>query len=419
MCQTATLVIALVALTAGGAHAATATARLHPHTTAASSAQTTRHATHSRRHAAPAHTRTQTEPRTTRKPTPREAGRTAGLAIRRELAQKHPARRDVAFRVEPMRAAFRPQSEGALRSREETRAAVPTEVASASPVFPLPPAHAEETASAEKLQQPEASARNQPRAATTKRIAPPAPDTEIPDSETPDAETRDAETLDAPPEQASLRVPLHGNPAPLRGSLESLERQNARLDAEGLERIEDESDLVDRIARKLLVPIPASSALTVNAELSATHRYCRPWTALFLTDLSRAHEAAFHRPLEVSSAVRTMEYQKHLMEINGNAAPAEGDIVSPHLTGATIDIAKDGLSRSEIAWMRRRLLVLEAAGKIDVEEEFRQACFHITVYKTYTPPRTPHPAIESGSGSAGPRRHKAADPSSAVAAQGL
>ena len=287
------------------------------------------------------------------------------------------------------------------------------------PFFLLPPAHAEEPASAEKLQQPEASARNQPRAATTKRIAPPAPDTEIPDSETPDAETRDAETLDAPPEQASLRVPLHGNPAPLRGSLESLERQNARLDAEGLERIEDESDLVDRIARKLLVPIPASSALTVNAELSATHRYCRPWTALFLTDLSRAHEAAFHRPLEVSSAVRTMEYQKHLMEINGNAAPAEGDIVSPHLTGATIDIAKDGLSRSEIAWMRRRLLVLEAAGKIDVEEEFRQACFHITVYKTYTPPRTPHPAIESGSGSAGPRRHKAADPSSAVAAQGL
>ncbi len=212
MCQTATLVIALVALTAGGAHAATATARLHPHTTAASSAQTTRHATHSRRHAAPAHTRTQTEPRTTRKPTPREAGRTAGLAIRRELAQKHPARRDVAFRVEPTRAAFRPQSEGALRSREETRAAAPMEVASASPVVLLPPAHAEEPASAEKLQQPEASARNQPRAATTKRIAPPAPDTEIPDSETPDAETRDAETLDAPPEQASLRVPLHGNP---------------------------------------------------------------------------------------------------------------------------------------------------------------------------------------------------------------
>jgi hypothetical protein len=74
------------------------------------------------------------------------------------------------------------------------------------------------------------------------------------------------------------------------------------------------------------------------------------------------------------------------MGINGNAAAAEGDIVSPHLTGATIDIAKGPLSRDEVAWMRTRLLALEEAGKIDVEEEFQQSCFHITVYKNYAPP---------------------------------
>ncbi len=72
------------------------------------------------------------------------------------------------------------------------------------------------------------------------------------------------------------------------------------------------------------------------------------------------------------------------MRINGNAAAAEGDVASPHLTGATIDIAKSGLTRSEIYWMRNRLSVLQNEGKIDVEEEFRQACFHITVYKSYT-----------------------------------
>ena len=180
-------------------------------------------------------------------------------------------------------------------------------------------------------------------------------------------------------------------PAPLRGSLASLERQNDRVDAEGLERIENEADLAARIANKLLVPLPASIALTVNAELEENHRYCRPWTAKFLADLARAHETAFHSPLEVSSAVRTFEYQKRLMEINGNAAPAEGDMVSPHLTGATIDIAKSGLSRSEISWMRLRLAGLQAAGKIDVEEEFRQSCFHITVYKTYVPARKASP----------------------------
>ena len=73
------------------------------------------------------------------------------------------------------------------------------------------------------------------------------------------------------PGRSQPRCEFHSAPmpAPLRGSHESLERQNARLDAEGLERIEDESDLADRIAHKLLVPIPASSALTVNADLSA------------------------------------------------------------------------------------------------------------------------------------------------------
>jgi len=174
---------------------------------------------------------------------------------------------------------------------------------------------------------------------------------------------------------------------PLRGSLTSLERQNEKAEAEGLERIEDEDDLSDRIARKLLVPVPVSASLTINGNLPENHRYCRPWTAHFLADLARAHADQFHSSLEVSSAVRTVEYQKRLIEVNGNAAAAEGDVVSPHLTGATIDIAKSGMSRLEIGWMRAWLLPMQTAGKIDVEEEFQQACFHITVYKGYAPPR--------------------------------
>jgi hypothetical protein len=177
-------------------------------------------------------------------------------------------------------------------------------------------------------------------------------------------------------------------PPPLTGSLASLERQNERSDAEGLERILDDDDLNDRIARKMLVPVPVSANLAINPDLPANRRYCRPWTAGFLADLTRTHAARFHHPLEVSSAVRTVAYQKRLMLVNGNAAAAEGDIVSPHLTGATIDIAKSGLTLQEIAWMRARLLALELDGKLDVEEEFQQACFHITVYKSYMLPAT-------------------------------
>ena len=176
-------------------------------------------------------------------------------------------------------------------------------------------------------------------------------------------------------------------PPPMRGSLTSLERQNERAESDGLERIEDEDDLSDRIARKFLVPVPVSASLAINADLPEHHRYCRPWTARFLSDLARVHAAQFHGPLEVSSAVRTVAYQKHLIAINGNAAPAEGDIASPHLTGATIDIAKKSMSRQELGWMRAWLIPLQDAGKIDVEEEFQQACFHITVYKSYAPPR--------------------------------
>jgi hypothetical protein len=176
-------------------------------------------------------------------------------------------------------------------------------------------------------------------------------------------------------------------PPPLRGSYESLVRQNDKSDADGLERIQDDDDLNDRIQRKMLVPVPVSAKLAVNGNLPENRRYCRPWTATFLSDLARAHAAAFHAPIEVSSAVRTVEYQKQLMKVNGNATAAEGDIASPHLTGATIDIAKQGMTRQQIAWMRRWLLPLQQAGKIDVEEEFRQSCFHITVYKSYADPK--------------------------------
>jgi hypothetical protein len=176
---------------------------------------------------------------------------------------------------------------------------------------------------------------------------------------------------------------------PLVGSHESLVRQNERTAADGLERIEDDAQLNELRREKALVAVPVSAQLRINESLPMNRRYCRPWTAQFLTDLARAHATRFRRSLQVNSAVRTVEYQRSLMRVNGNAAPAEGDIASPHLTGATIDIAKKGLSTSEVSWMRAYLLPLEQAGKIDVEEEFYQSCFHITVYKSYAPRSSP------------------------------
>jgi hypothetical protein len=175
-------------------------------------------------------------------------------------------------------------------------------------------------------------------------------------------------------------------PPPLKGTREILLHQNEVADREGLERIQNDADLLDMRNKRMLVALPTSYALQVDERLPANRRYTRPWTAVFLANMARAHYAHFHTPLQVNSAVRTVEFQQHLIRINGNAAPAEGDTASPHLTGQAVDIAKHGLSRTEVAWMRGYLMPLIQEGKIDVEEEFQQACFHISVYKRYLPP---------------------------------
>jgi len=175
-------------------------------------------------------------------------------------------------------------------------------------------------------------------------------------------------------------------PPPLRGSHDILVHQNQVAEREGLDRIQNDEDLLNLRSERLLVSLPATNALQIDERLPANRRYCRPWTAEFLAALTRAHYAHFHTPLQVNSAVRTVEFQQHLVHINGNAAPAEGDTASPHLTGQAVDIAKHGLSLTEIAWLRGYLLPLVQEGKVDVEEEFQQACFHISVYKKYLPP---------------------------------
>jgi hypothetical protein len=368
------------------------------------------------------------------KRTPEEAGREAGLAILRQRAGAQAPRRRVvktvrrhsARRVRLERAAWRPEDSGARRIAESNEAAGdsavpetgPTENDEAQGIESRRMSAAREAMPATSSDEENDSA-DAGKAAVERKTPNKAKAERTDDGAAHDGYETSAAALSQSSEEAdsalarregdeaSLVIPRSGMPGPLRGSLASLERQNDRLEAEGLERIEDEADLAARIADKLLVPIPASNALTVNPDLEENHRYCRPWTAKFLADLARAHDAAFHRSIEVSSAVRTVEYQKRLMQTNGNAAPAEGDMVSPHLTGATVDIAKKGLSRAEMAWMRRRLMGLEASGKIDVEEEFKQACFHITVYKSYATAGKAEPATPAKPVADRPRRLKA------------
>jgi hypothetical protein len=174
-------------------------------------------------------------------------------------------------------------------------------------------------------------------------------------------------------------------PPPLYGSREILLHQNLMADREGLDRVQDDAGLLDLLREKKLVALPTGETLRVDERLPENRRYSRPWTAAFLASFSRDFYSIFHSPLQVNSAVRTVAFQQRLLRTNGNAASAAGEEASPHLTGQAVDIAKHGLSLAQIAWVRAYLSPLVDQGKIDVEEEFQQACFHISVYKNYPP----------------------------------
>ncbi|MGD0799167.1 MAG: DUF5715 family protein [Acidobacteriaceae bacterium] len=190
-------------------------------------------------------------------------------------------------------------------------------------------------------------------------------------------------------------------PPPLFGSREILLRQNEMAERDGLDRVRDDADLASLRREKKLVALPVNETVAIDPRLPENRRYARPWTADFLAVFARDFYAEFHEPVQVNSAVRTVEFQRRLERVNGNAAPASGDAASPHLTGEAVDIAKRGLSLAETAWMRAYLQPLIEQGKIDVEEEFQQACFHVSVYEKYLPGAAPRFTVAASRQGAG------------------
>jgi hypothetical protein len=179
--------------------------------------------------------------------------------------------------------------------------------------------------------------------------------------------------------------------SPIKGTHESLVRQNQKATQDELERIQDDAQLQELTRNQELVALPLGRTLTVDPKLPEDRRYCRPWAGTFLKNFANAYYQEFKTPLQVNSAVRTAEVQQKLRRHNHNAAaavaatPEDGDIVSPHLTGAAVDIAKRGMTRKQRTWVQNYLLNIQNSGLIDAEEEFRQPVFHISVYRDYDP----------------------------------
>src|SRR6478736_8674480 len=91
----------------------------------------------------------------------------------------------------------------------------------------------------------------------------------------------------------------------LRGSMDSMLRQNEEIDRLQLPRIADNEQLLELERTQELVLIQESRALRINPGLQADKKFCRPWCNQFLQDMSEAYFKEFHAPLQVNSAVRT------------------------------------------------------------------------------------------------------------------
>ena len=211
-----------------------------------------------------------------------------------------------------------------------------------------------------------------------------------------------AATIKARYHRATVRHARHLRWAPvlLQGSHDSLLRQNAEIDRLQLPRIQNDQALEELIAHDQLVALPENHSVRIDPRIEASRRFCRTWTRHFLEDFGQAYYKQFHQPIQVNSAVRTVEQQERLARYNHNAAPAEGETASSHLAGLTVDIAKKGMTRRQRAFAENYLVNMRNLALVEAVEERRQACFHVMVSDRYTAwrdseklataPRAPH-----------------------------
>src|SRR5215471_14325746 len=92
----------------------------------------------------------------------------------------------------------------------------------------------------------------------------------------------------------------------LRGSHDSMTRQNEEIDRLQLLCIADEQQLLELERTQELVPVPGTQFLHWSEAIQANKRYARPWTNQFVQDMSVEYYKQFHVPLQINSAVRTM-----------------------------------------------------------------------------------------------------------------
>ena len=158
----------------------------------------------------------------------------------------------------------------------------------------------------------------------------------------------------------------------------SLIAQNAEADRLHLPRIQTKNELHEIVQNGELAQV-CTPALRVKP--TGDHAYLRPWAAVLAESLAEDFYEQAHVQLTLTSGIRTVQEQRSLRRWNHNAAAPTGPQASVHTTGIAFDISRTGLSRAQQRWLELRLWYLQQLGRVIVEEEQRQPCFHIVVLK--------------------------------------
>lgn len=187
--------------------------------------------------------------------------------------------------------------------------------------------------------------------------------------------------LAAPISQARRRAYLYVPPLVATDASQAI--QNERANQYHLARLRNLAMVREFSAEGLLVSVPSRMPYYYLHTVSADYSYLRPWSKLFLDQLSRDYYARFRQPLRITSMLRTVYVQREMTRWNPNAADAVGADRSSHLTGATLDISKHGMNYRGELWMRQYLVRMERAGYLYAIEEFHEPCFHVMVFPTY------------------------------------
>lgn len=156
-------------------------------------------------------------------------------------------------------------------------------------------------------------------------------------------------------------------------------KQNIIIDAYGLPRIVDDTQLRSLVQQGELVPLLATKTVIIDPRLPKARRYCRPWVNLLLAEMGQEYYGRFGEALVVTSAVRTEKTQRRLMRYNRNAAPAYGEAASSHLTGSTVDISRRHMSPEQTRFVEGLLFLHSAMNHVIVAEENGQMCFHLFI----------------------------------------